>query len=123
MITDNEYSVGLCNSISGFGASVIDLNELFNTKVSTTKFATATCNCVGDLIAVGDGVVIDTKAKAKHKNIVVALVEGEIIVCRLLINYNEIYLSQDNDLIKPKKITDLNELVIYGVVTHIIKQF
>ena len=71
----------------------------------------------------GDMIVVDRALKARHGSIVVAVLDGEFTVKSLHSMYGVIKLRAGNatypDII-PKEGQDLD---IWGVVTHCIKQY
>jgi DNA polymerase V len=70
----------------------------------------------------GDMLVVDKSISAASNNIVVASVEGNLTVKRLLINDGSIRLKAENDAYSPINIRESDDLIILGVVTHVIHQ-
>ena len=74
--------------------------------------------CIHD----GDMFVVDKSIRAVANNIVVASVEGDLTVKRLLIQPNGIQLKAENDDYASIEIRESDDLTILGVVTHVIHQ-
>lgn len=73
-------------------------------------------------IGPGDILVADRSLTPRHQNIVIAAVDGEFVVKRLETIPVPRLISM-NDLYPDIELTDGQELEIWGVVTHCIKQY
>ena len=71
----------------------------------------------------GDLLVVDRSLDAKSGHIVVAVVNGEMTVKRLLIDRKRIRLVPENPAYKPIEIREGADLVIWGVVAHVIRSY
>ena len=71
----------------------------------------------------GDLLVVDRSLDAKSGHIVVAVVNGEMTVKRLLIERKRIRLVPENPAYKPIEIREGADLVIWGVVAHVIRSY
>ena len=69
----------------------------------------------------GDLLVVDRSLDAKSGHIVVAVVNGEMTVKRLLIDRKRIRLVPENPVYKPIEIREGSDLVVWGVVAHVIR--
>lgn len=70
----------------------------------------------------GDMLVVDKSIHAKTNHIVVASVEGDLTVKRLLVEQEGIQLKAENDDYASIEIKESDDLTILGVVTHVIHQ-
>lgn len=70
----------------------------------------------------GDILIVDRSLEAKHGKIIIAAVDGELTVKRLYKSSKGTYLMPENDQYKPIKITDINDVVIWGVVTNVLHE-
>lgn len=70
----------------------------------------------------GDLLIIDKSLPAENNKIAVCMLEGEFTVKRLKIEEGCIYLMPENKKYKPIKVTGEQELVIWGIVTYVIKE-
>lgn len=102
---------------------MLDLNELLITnKTASFFFRSSSESMIKAGIAPGDLLLVDRSITPKHGCIVVAVVDGEHTVKYLYRRGGVIQLRPANPAYKPIPIEDGQELVIWGVVTSIIKQ-
>lgn len=71
----------------------------------------------------GDLLVIDKSLEPKHGKIGVCYIDGEFTVKRIFIKNGELWLMPANSAYEPIRITPENELLVWGIVTHVIKAF
>jgi DNA polymerase V len=72
----------------------------------------------------GDILVVDRSIEAKNRDIVIAILEGNLTVKRLLFKMNGlVVLKSENIAYKDIQIPELADLEIWGVVTSVIHQF
>lgn len=76
----------------------------------------------GAEIHTGDLLAVDKHLEADHGHIVVAVVQGECTVKRLVREGQSWWLMPENPAFKPYEITDTDELRIWGVVTHVVHE-
>lgn len=65
-----------------------------------------------------DIIVVDTSLKAKNNDIVVARIEGEFILKRLVKTPTGYILKAENENYPPIELTDYSDCIICGVVTY-----
>lgn len=70
----------------------------------------------------GDMLVVDRSLEATHGKIVIAAINGELTVKRLSKQHNRLQLLAENPNYKAIDISNDEEMVIWGVVTHVIHQ-
>ena len=70
----------------------------------------------------GDLIVIDRSQEPDNGKIAVCYVDGEFTVKRLKVENECIYLMAENKKYKALKVTEENQLIIWGVVTYVIKK-
>jgi len=70
----------------------------------------------------GDLLVIDRSLEPKDNKRAVCFIDGEFTVKRLKVEKNCVYLMPENKKYKPIKVTEENELIIWGVVTYVVKK-
>lgn len=101
----------------------IDLNELFIRNKPSTFFmqVTGSSMCKAN-IDEGDILVVDRSIKARSGSIVIAVVEGDMLLRRLEKTMNKTRLIAESAKIATMEMSDLNELQVWGVVTFVIKQ-
>ena len=76
---------------------------------------------IGAGIDDGDIMVIDRSLEPRDGKIAICFVDGEFTVKRIKIKKDGIYLMPENSTFEPIKVTENNELIIWGIVTYVIK--
>lgn len=99
----------------------LDLNSHLIAHPAATFFVTASGDSmIGAGIASGDMLVVDRSLEAVHGKIVIAAINGELTVKRLARVGSAVQLMPENPDYPPIDITGEEDLVIWGVVTHVI---
>jgi DNA polymerase V len=99
----------------------LDLNEHLIKHPAATFFVKVQGeSMIGAGIHHGDMLVVDRSEDAKSGAIVIAVVNGELTVKRLKIESDRIWLMPENPNYAPLEIREGMELVIWGVVIHVI---
>jgi len=70
----------------------------------------------------GDLLVIDRSIEPQHDKIAVCYIDGEFTVKRLKVVPKGVFLMPENPNYEPIKITEDNELIIWGIVTYVVKK-
>lgn len=70
----------------------------------------------------GDLLVIDRSREPEDNAIAVCFIDGEFTVKRLKVEAECIFLMPENHNYKPIKVTEDNQLIIWGVVTYVVKK-
>jgi len=70
----------------------------------------------------GDLLVIDRSKEPEDNAIAVCFIDGEFTVKRLKVEAACIYLMPENPKYSPIKVTEDNQLIIWGVVTYVVKK-
>ena len=70
----------------------------------------------------GDLLVIDRSKEPEDNAIAVCFIDGEFTVKRLKVEAECIFLMPENPNYKPIKVTEDNQLIIWGVVTYVVKK-
>jgi len=76
---------------------------------------------IGAGIDDGDILVIDKSLEPQNNKVAVCFIDGEFTIKRIKIEKDCVYLMPENKNYQPIKVTDENELVIWGIVTYVIK--
>jgi DNA polymerase V len=114
---------------TGFGAAAddyaergIDLNEqLIRNKPATFFMRVRGDAMVGAGIHDSDIVIVDRSVKAVSGKIIIAVLNGEMLIRRLEKTFNKIRLLPDTAKLSPIEVdTSCNEFAIWGVVTYAI---
>ena len=71
----------------------------------------------------GDLLVVDRSIEPRDKNVVIAVVNGELTVKRIRIRKNKrLTLEAENDAYQSQEISDQTEFEVWGVVTNVIHE-
>jgi DNA polymerase V len=113
---------------TGFGAASddfmdrgIDLNEqLIRNKPATFFFRVNSDAMLGAGIHVGDILIVDRSIPASSGKVVVAVLNGELLVRRLQIQEHSISLLPENKRYGTIQIEQMGEYSTWGVVTFVI---
>ena len=68
----------------------------------------------------GDLLVVDRSIEPRDKNVVIAVVNGELTVKRIRIRRNKVTLVAENDAYRSREIDEQTEFEVWGVVTNVI---
>jgi DNA polymerase V len=69
----------------------------------------------------GDLLVIDRSLEPQDGKIAVCFIDGNFTVKRLKVTATEVMLMPENKNYKPILVTEDNELLIWGIVTFVVK--
>ncbi|MBK8495576.1 MAG: translesion error-prone DNA polymerase V autoproteolytic subunit [Chitinophagaceae bacterium] len=114
---------------TGFGAAAddymergIDLNEqLIRNKPATYFMRVSGSSMINACIHDGDIVIVDRSIKPVSGKIVIAVVDGEMLIRRLEKTMNRVRLIPETPKLSPIEVSEFSDLVIWGVVTYVIK--
>ena len=70
----------------------------------------------------GDLLVIDRSIEPQNNKIAVCYVDGEFTVKRLKVVSDGVFLIPENPRYHPIKVTEESELIIWGIVTYVVKK-
>ena len=99
----------------------LSLDEFLVPNPNSTFFVRATGeSMINTGIHDGDLLVIDRSIDANHNSIVLAIVDTEFTVKRLIKDNGNIILRAENPLFDDMKITSNQHFMVWGVVVHVI---
>ena len=99
----------------------LDLNEHVIKHPSATYFVKASGDSmIGAGIFNGDLLIVDRSLEASSGKVVIAEVDGQLTVKRLLKLNDSFSLQSENSSYPPIELQEGNEVVVWGVVTHVI---
>ena len=116
---------------TGFGAAAddymergIDLNEhLIRNKPATYFFKMKGDAMQQAGIFDGDILIVDRSLKLANGKIIVAILNGELLVRRYHQNFSSAFLIPDNERYKPINLAEFSDFKMWGVVVHSIHSF
>jgi DNA polymerase V len=113
---------GFPSPAADFDESKISLDNVLVKNREATFYAKASGNSmIGAGIDDGDIMVIDRSIEPQNNKIAVCFIDGEFTVKRIKAENDCLYLMPENINFKPIKVTEENELIIWGIVTYVIK--
>jgi len=99
----------------------LDLNELLIEHPAATFFVRVEGNSMIDAqIHSGDVLIIDRSLSAKSGSIIIAVLNGDFTVKRLVLKKEKTFLMAENPKYPPIEILEENDFQIWGVVTYVI---
>ena len=119
---EDKISAGFPSPAEGYSETTLDLNELCVKDKVATFFAKASGeSMIGAGIYDGDILVVDKSIENKSGDIVIAFLDGEFTIKRLLINSNNsVTLMPENPKYKAIEVSFESDFLIWGVVTFVI---
>ena len=101
----------------------IDLNEWMIDNEIATYIVRVSGNSMNDEIHSGDRLIVDRSLEPRNRDVVIAIINGEMTVKRFVIRERRIFLVAENSHYSELEITGEAELIIWGVVKHCIHTF
>ncbi|MEQ1453787.1 LexA family protein [Acinetobacter seifertii] len=117
-----KINAGFPSPAQDYIDKALDMNEhLIKNETATFIVKVASLSMLNAGIDIDDELIVDRSLDAKHGDIVVALIDNEFTVKRLMIDETGQWLKAENPDYKDIHLLDGQELLIWGVVTCIIK--
>lgn len=115
---------------TGFGAAADDYMERgidLNEQLIRNKPATYFFRMKGDAmreagIFDNDILIVDRSLKMAEGRIIVAVLNGELLVRRFHKNFSSAFLIPENSRYKPINLAEFSDFTVWGVVTYVIHQ-
>lgn len=105
-----------------FMETSIDLNkELVKNPLATFYVQVDGDSMIDAGISDKDVLVVDRSIPPQNNKIAICLIDGEFTVKRIRLEKEGLYLMPENQNYKPIKVTEENQLIIWGIVTYVIK--
>ena len=99
----------------------IDLNEQLVRNKPATCFMRVTGNSMtGASIHNGDILIVDRSIKAENGKIVIAILDGEMLIRRFEKTLNRLRLIPETTKLSPIDVSEFTDCNIWGVVTYVI---
>ena len=123
-LVSEGISAGFPSPALDFVDLTIDLNKHLIKHPSSTFYGRVKGQSMKDEgINDGDLLVIDKSLDPIDGKIAVCYIDGEFTIKRIILSKNICWLMPANENYKPIKVTDDNDFLIWGIVTHVIKSF
>lgn len=122
-IVSEDIAAGFPSPAEDFKEVRISLDKELIKNEEATFYARVRGNSMIDAnIEDGDLLVIDRSIETRNGKIAVCMIDGEFTIKRLKVEKNCVYLMPENKKYKPIKVTEENELIVWGIVTYVIKK-
>lgn len=119
---DEGISAGFPSPALDFVNLTIDLNKHLIKHPSATFYGRVKGQSLKNAgISDGDLLIIDRSLEPANGKIAVCYIDGEFTAKRIKRTKSELWLMPENDDYQAIKIEEENNLIIWGVVTHVIK--
>lgn len=124
----NQWEVPTANA-SGFGAAAddymergIDLNEqLIRNKPATFFMRISGNSMINAGIYDGDIAIVDRSIKPVNGKIVIAIVDGDMLIRRYEKTFNKLRLIPETSNLSTIEVSEFSDVSIWGVVVYIIR--
>jgi DNA polymerase V len=124
----SQHNVATANA-TGFGAAAddymergIDLNEqLIRNKPATFFMKVSGNSMINAGIFDGDIVIVDRSIKPQNGKIVIAIIDGEMLIRRYEKTINKLRLVPDTPKLAAIEVSEFSDFKIWGVVIYIIR--
>lgn len=117
----DEVPAGFPSPSDGYMDDALDLNQLLITHPAATFFVRVKGESMAEAnIHSGDVLVVDRSIEPKHKDVVIAVLNGEFTVKRILKRGKKLFLAPENSQFQPIEVQEGEEFEVWGVVTYVI---
>lgn len=114
-------SAGFPSPAEDYLEGQLDLNQHLVHHPDATFFVRVSGDSmIGAGIHTGDILIVDCSLEATNNKVVIAIVNGELLVKRLRLEEEKIYLVAENSEYPILMITEAMDFEIWGVVTNVI---
>ena len=120
-VAGSRISAGFPSPADDFIENSLDLNLELIKNPAATFFVRVSGSSMKDAgIFDGDILIVDRSLRAANRKIVIAILNGELLVKRLCIRDDQYILMPENKNYSPIYLTNDSDLNIWGVVTNVI---
>jgi DNA polymerase V len=116
-----SVSAGFPSPADDYLEGKLDLNDALIRNPAATFFVRVTGDSMIEAgIHSGDILVVDRSLNPKDGSIVIAVIDGELLVKRLIMQKGKVYLYPENKYYNPIEIKDEMAFEVWGVVSTVI---
>lgn len=120
---DHGVSAGFPSPALDFMETSLDLNKMLVENDIATFYVRVDGNSMIDAgIQDKDILVVDRSVEPGNKKIAICLIDGEFTVKRIKVDADCLWLMPENSNYSPIKVTEENQLIIWGIVTYVVKK-
>lgn len=121
-LVEQGISAGFPSPADDFKEIRISLDRELIKNSESTFYARVNGNSMINAgISDGDMIIIDRSLMAENNKIAVCFLDGEFTVKRIVKRAKKLFLKPENSNYKEIKIEKENNLIIWGIVTYVIK--
>ena len=115
-------ATGFAAAADDYAERGIDLNEqLIRNKPATFFMRVSGSSMINAGIYDGDIVIVDRSLKPQNGKIVIAVIDGEMLIRRYEKTINSLRLIPETVKLSPIEVNEFNDFKIWGVVIYIIR--
>ncbi len=119
-----RVSAGFPSPAADYTQKSLDLNQyLVRNQPATFMFGVKGDSMLGAGILDGDKVIVDRSLRAKHGDIVVAVLDGEYTIKRLHLQKGKVLLCPENPSYAPIVLKEGAALEVWGVVVGVVRRY
>ena len=123
-LASEKIAAGFPSPAQDYVDKTLDMNEhLIKNEAATFIVKVASLSMKDAGIDIDDELVVDRSLEAKHEDIVIALIDNEFTVKRLMIENDIKWLKAENPDYSDIHLKDGQEMIVWGVVTFVLKPF
>ncbi|MBL1148331.1 MAG: translesion error-prone DNA polymerase V autoproteolytic subunit [Pseudomonadota bacterium] len=123
-LMQSKLSAGFPSPAEEYEEGKLDLNEYLIDHPAATFCVRITGDSMKDAgILEGSVVIVDRSLEAQHKDIIVAVLNGELTIKRLYHLGGQVMLTPENNDYAPIEVTEDDSFSIWGVVTGMVHRF
>jgi DNA polymerase V len=116
-----RVSAGFPSPADDYIEGPLDINQYLVERPAATFFVRVEGDSMtGAGIHPGDILVVDRSLEAVPGKVIIAVLDGDLTVKRLLRRDHEVYLCPENDRYPPIRITEDMDFQVWGVVRHVV---
>ena len=116
-----KVPAGFPSPAADYEENQLDLNKhLIKNPAATFFVRVSGDSMLGAGIHDGDLLVVDRSLDPTDKNVVIAVIDGELTVKRIRIRRKKITLEAENDNYSTREISNESDFQVWGVVTNVI---
>ena len=122
-LVEQGISAGFPSPADDFKEIRISLDKELVKNSESTFYARVSGNSMENAgLSDGDMIIIDRSLNVENKKIAVCFLDGEFTVKRIVKKNKKLYLKPENKSYNEIEIKNENELIIWGIVTFVIKK-
>jgi DNA polymerase V len=123
-LASEKVAAGFPSPAQDYVDKTLDMNEhLIQNEAATFIVKVASLSMRDAGLDIDDELIVDRSIEAKHEDIVIALIDNEFTVKRLMLEDDKRWLKAENPEYSDIHLKDGQEMIIWGVVTYVLKPF